>query len=492
MESIVEYVAKWAIEKPEKIAVVVNGVETTYGQLYAMVQKYARILKKSGVSQGNVIVTRASQNLDYVVIYLSIHLAGGVVCSVESNVSSEILLETADKMAADFVLEEGINIDGYRCLDRKAVLEIVSSKNTIKADNCDGLEIDFPRKEDLADILFTTGTTGTSKGVELTHGALVATAENLIFGCQYSDDTVLIAPGPLNHANAIRKLFTTFVNGSSIIILNGMKNLKKFFEALNYGNGKIACCLPPASIRTLFVLTGDEIGKYKDVIDFIESATSPLPEHDKQKLMELLPKTRLYNNYGSSEAASVCILEYSKYRNLVGCIGKSMPNSNVFVVDDDKLAIQSSKDNPGLIACKGKVNMSGYRGEPELTAEVMKDGVVYTNDIGYVEDEFVYIVGRKGDVINVGGLKVAPTEVENEALGYTGVKDCICIAVDDDITGSALKMLLVVDDESSFDKKRFVSFMGKRLEAYKVPHKIEFVENVRRTYNGKIDRKSYR
>lgn len=492
MESIVEYVAKWATEKPEKIAVVVDGVETTYSQLYRMCREYAGILRKSGVSHGNVVVTRASQDLAYAVIYLSIHLAGGVVCSVESNVCTEILLEIADKMDADFVLKDGLAIEGYRCLDRKAVQKIVDIDNQIGWNGFDQIEVNFPKKEDLADILFTTGTTGASKGVELTHGALVATAENLIFGCKYAEDTVLIAPGPLNHANAIRKLFTTFVNGSSIIILNGMKNLKKFFDALNYGNGRIACCLPPASIRTLFVLTGDEIGKYKDVIDFIESATSPLPEHDKQKLIELLPKTRLYNNYGSSEAASVCILEYSKYQDLVGCIGKAMPNANVFVVDDDKLPINSSKDNPGLIACEGKVNMSGYRGEPELTEEVMKNGVVYTNDIGYIDGGFIYIVGRKGDVINVGGLKVAPTEVENEALGYDGVKDCICIAVHDNITGNALKMLLVVEDENSFNKKEFVSFMGTRLEAYKVPHKIEYVESVRRTYNGKIDRKSYR
>ena len=492
MESIVEYVAKKAGEMPEKIAVIVDDVETTYGQLYRMCQKYAEILKKSGVSHGDVIVTRASQDLAYVVIYLSIHLAGGVVCSVENNVFSNILLEIADKMRADFVLETGLRAAGYRCLDRNVVDEVIRLADRISYDNATGIELSFPKKDDLADILFTTGTTGTSKGVELTHGALVATAENLIFGCKYAEDTVLIAPGPLNHANAIRKLFTTFVNGSSIIILNGMKNLKKFFDALNYGKGKIACCLPPASIRTLFVLTGDEIGKYIDVIDFIESATSPLPEHDKQKLIELLPKTRLYNNYGSSESASVCILEYSKYKNLIGCIGKAMPNSNVFVVDDDKLEIKSSKDNPGLIACEGKVNMSGYRGEPDLTAEVLKNGVVYTNDIGYIEDEFVYIIGRKGDVINVGGLKVAPTEVENEALDYGGVKDCICIAVPDNIVGNSLKILLVVEDENSFDKKEFVSFMGKRLEAYKVPHKIEFVESVRRTYNGKIDRKSYR
>ena len=80
--------------------------------------------------------------------------------------------------------------------------------------------------------MFTTGTTGSSKGVELSHKALVATAENLIYGCGYKKDTVIIVPGPLNHANAIRKLFTTFVNGSTIYLLNGMTNVKAFFRLL--------------------------------------------------------------------------------------------------------------------------------------------------------------------------------------------------------------------------------------------------------------------
>lgn len=487
MDSIVEYVAKWAKEHPQKVAVVADGKETTYEELYRLCVGYMTYLSKiGGIVHGDVVVTRASQDLDYAIIYLAVHLVGGTICSLENSVSADIILETSRKMHADIILGNDLSSDEFKFINRDDVVYIAEKYAS------SDIKYVFPRTDDLADILFTTGTTGTSKGVELTHEALVATAQNLIVGCGYTSETVMVAPGPLNHANAIRKLFTTFVNGSTIIILNGMKNLKNFFEALNYGKGKIACCLPPASIRTLFVLTGDELSKYRDVIDFIESATSPIPEHDKQKLMELLPNTRLYNNYGSSEAASVCILEYSKYRNLVGCIGKAMPNSKVFVVDDEKREITSSKDNPGLIACAGKVNMKGYHNEPDLTAEVMNDDVVYTNDIGYIEDGFIYIIGRKGDVINVGGLKVAPTEVENAALDYEGVRDCVCISVDDQITGNALKMLLVVDSEESFDKKAFVSFMGKHLESYKVPHKIEFVAEIMKTYNGKIDRKAYR
>lgn len=184
--------------------------------------------------------------------------------------------------------------------------------------------------------------------------------------------------------------------------------------------------------------------------------------------------------------------DYSKYPGRAGCIGKAMPHSKIFVVNDDKEEIASSKDNMGLLACEGDVNMKGYINEPELTKEVLIDGVVYTNDIGYIDEEgFVYIAGRKGDVINVGGLKVAPTEVEEAALAIDGIEDCICLPIDHPITGQAIKLLVVMRGGTEFAPKQFTTFLKTRLENYKVPIKYEQVESIARTYNGKLDRKAY-
>lgn len=398
------------------------------------------------------------------------------------------MLDIARQLEADVILASSQMHD-----DASGILYI-SADNILeraREQYADDQELVFPQPEDSADILFTTGTTGKSKGVELTHKALTATAENLIYGCGYQKDTVLIVPGPLNHANAIRKLFTSMVNGNTVYILNGMTNMKSFFDALNYGS-KVACCLPPSSIRMIFTLTKDQIGEYADRIDFIESATAPLPEPDKQKLCELLPGTRLYNNYGSSEAASVCMYDYNQYPGLTGCVGKAMPNSKIIIVDDNRNVIESSPDHMGYIACIGDVNMKGYVNEPALTAEVLVDGIVYTNDIGYIDrDGFVYVSGRKGDVINVGGLKVAPTDVEAAALAYEGIADCICIPVDDPITGKALKLLVVMESGALFDIKDIRNYMITKLENYKVPRYYERVDKVERTYNGKLNRKYY-
>lgn len=485
-KTIIEHVAEYAVCQSDKVAVVAKEIETSYGELFRLVRGYSRFLRESGVKKGDIVVVKASQSLEYVVIYLAIHLCGAVVSSAEKSVSEDGLKGIATKLAANVIIADEFEMKDVIFLSPKNILETANEYFV------EDYEYEFPDLEDSADILFTTGTTGASKGVELSHKALVATAENLIYGCGYKRDTVLIVPGPLNHANAIRKVFTTLINGSTVYILNGMLSINAFYKALDYEKGTIACCLPPSAVRRIFQITEDKLGEYADKIDFIESASSPLPEPDKQRLCRLLPNTRLFNNYGSSESASVCMYDYNKNPGLVGCIGKAMPNSEIIVVDENRQIIKSSKEQMGYIACKGDVNMKGYVNDPETTKEVLIDGIVYTNDIGYIDENgFIYISGRKGDVINVGGLKVAPTEVESVALEYDGIGECICIGVDDETSGKALKFLYVLNKNAEFNLKEFRKFLTKKLESYKVPSYYEEVEEIAKTYNGKIDRKHY-
>ncbi len=137
--------------------------------------------------------------------------------------------------------------------------------------------------------------------------------------------------------------------------------------------------------------------------------------------------------------------------------------------------------------------MTGYVGDPILTRKVLDGGIVYTNDIGYIDkDGFVYVLGRKGDVINVGGLKVSPEEVESAALGFASIDDCVCVPVDDCITGKALKLLVVVHGGGELDKRALVESLKARLESYKVPHIFAAVDKIERTYNGKVNRRYYR
>ena len=137
--------------------------------------------------------------------------------------------------------------------------------------------------------------------------------------------------------------------------------------------------------------------------------------------------------------------------------------------------------------------MSGYIGDPELTATVLRDDMVFMSDYGHIDEEgMLHIGGRESEVINVGGYKVSPTEVEDVAMSIEGVRDCICISAEHRIMGKAVKLLVVMQDGVTFDKRRIARFIADRLEPYKVPQLYEEVEAIARTYNGKLDRKFYK
>ena len=158
-----------------------------------------------------------------------------------------------------------------------------------------------------------------------------------------------------------------------------------------------------------------------------------------------------------------------------------MPHSKLFITPE------------GLIACKGDTLMTGYVGDPERTASVLRDGVLYTADLGILDDEgMLHLKGREDDVINVGGFKVAPTEVEDAAMAFADVKDCICIAVDHPITGKALKLLVAMTNNHTLNKRSLALHLKTKLETYKIPLLYEQVDTIRRTFNGKLDRKYYK
>ena len=106
-----------------------------------------------------------------------------------------------------------------------------------------------------------------------------------------------------------------------------------------------------------------------------------------------------------------------------------------------------------------------------------------------LEKMVVYLLGRKGDVINMGGLKIAPTEIEEVVVTHEKIKDCACIPIKDEITGEAPKLFVVMNEGCEFDQKEIAKFMLNKLEAFKVPKVFEVIDEIPRTFNGKIIRK---
>lgn len=328
--------------------------------------------------------------------------------------------------------------------------------------------------------LKTTGTTGKSKTVVISQQAVIANSQNLIQAHGYSSETVFVVAGALDHLGGWSKIFPTLMTGGTLILLDGMKDVNAFFRAMDYDSTHLATFLVPASIRILLQFSADRLASYSDNIEFIETGAAPISHSDMLRLCQLLPQTRLYNTYASTETGIVCSYNFNDGRTKPGCCGPALPNSQVFITES------------GTIACKGSTLMSGYLNEPELTVTVLKDGCFYTADSGYLDDEgMLHVLGRNDDIINIGGYKIDPVEVENRALAFEGVEDCICISDTHPVVGNILKLLVMING-SKPDTRQMARFIAQTLEPYKVPTRYEYVESINRTSNGKLDRKSYR
>ncbi len=432
---IVDFLHQNAHRYPDKPAVVCSDKVTTYADLSQQVHKRAAQYRK-----GQMVVFRARQRTDFLVNYLAIHEAGAVAVPLEHS--------TPDKVVASIKRQ---------------------------------LAVTHPLTPDCADILYTTGTTGRSKGVIISHHAIVANAENLIEGQGFTHDLLFVIHGPLNHIGSLSKFYPLLMLGATACILDGLRDMNAFFQTLDSDVAiKKATFFVPATIRMLLQLDADRLAQYADRLDFIESGAAPLPHADMLRLCQLLPHTRLYNTYASTETGIIATYNYNDGQCIAGCLGRPMRHSRVMITND------------GHIACQGDTLMSGYIDDPQLTATVLRDGTVYTTDLGMLDTEgMLHIKGRESDVINVGGYKVAPTEVEDAAMAQPEVEDCICIAVSHPITGQALKLLVVTANHAPLDKRLLARRLSIQLEAFKVPMLYQQVDKVERTYNGKLNRKFY-
>lgn len=475
MQSIVKCIYEHSVAYPRKTAVIATDFTVDYATLWKLVAGMATLLQSRGIKKGERVILEADHTVEYLVCCYGIHLAGAVHVPVEHGASEERIADISKEIEPSLLLTGNNPISHFG----------VSLMGLLDIEQTDYI---FPNEDMLQEILFTTGTTGKSKGVMITHGAQMNMCRSQNAVLNYSIDNLWLIPSPMNHAAGLRKTHMSMVKGSSVLLLNGFKNLKLFFDKIKTHH-VTSIYLPPSGVRYILMLAAKELAKYNDQLDFIYSSSSALPGGDKEKLIELLPDVRKFDAYGGSEVGAVCYIDYNSVRGDSSCVGKANPGVDIFIVDDNYNRIDASRDNPGIIAIKSNTVTAGYWNEPELTAKTIQDGVIYMSDLGYLEDGYLYLVGRRDDVINVGGLKVAPTEVEEVALRHPMVNECVCVPYDDGAYGIVVKMFVCLNEGYSLRVDELAQYLEQRLEAYKVPKYIESIPAIPRTYNGKIDRK---
>lgn len=439
LEQRIEHFAK---HTPDKAAVICGGETLSYSCLWERIRKRAQQLTEAGLCAGQPHFFLATQDADFIVTYCAVHLCDAVCVPLESSMPQERQQQIRDELNDKYSPPKG--------------------------------------GRSVSDILYTTGTTGMAKGVMLSSEAWTANAENLIDRLGFSSELLFIVCGPLNHLGSLSKIYPTLMTGGTLYLLESLKDMSVFFSVFTLPFSRFATFLVPSSIRMLLQFARKELTAVAPKVEFIETGAAPISGHDMELLCQTLPHSRLYNTYASTETGIVCSYEFSKYGPQPGLLGTPMKHSRVRITED------------GRVVCSGETVMSGYAGSPEATAQVLQNGEVYTSDIGSIDENgMLRLQGRMDDVINVGGYKVNPSDVEDAASAYGLIQDCICIPVPHIVLGTTPKLLYVPRQGQTIEPKNIADFLRGRIESYKIPLFYEAVDAIRRTYNGKLDRKAY-
>ena len=345
--------------------------------------------------------------------------------------------------------------------------------------------------DDVAVFQYTSGTTGRSKGAELTQRNLIAnlTQSHVMTGHmlrQQQEQTILVLPLYHVYALVISAMAGMRLGTHTVLIPNPrpLVNLKPAFEKF-----------PPTylpGINTLFqgLLREDWfIDNPPDTMRFCFSGAAPLQQATAEAWQEVTG-ARIFEGYGLTEGTCVVASSTLDERTKPGTVGIPIPGTEIKLVDGDGREVPAGER--GEVVIRGPQVMKGYLGRPEATAETIKDGWLHTGDIGiFDEDGFLSIVDRKKDMIIVSGFNVYPAEVEDALATLDGVGEVAVIGMPSDETGEAVRAY-VVRKSPTLSEDDVIAHAREYLTNYKRPRQVVFVDELPKSPVGKVLRRELR
>lgn len=487
-DSVIQAVSMHAKATPDKIALIDQKSAVSYKELLQRCRSIAAEIHSWGVVKGDRVLVQCTQDIPFMVYVLACEMLEVIIVPLEKDVKTERLIDIYDDTQAfiAIVSENHLNLSGEN-------LRIVFNEKIERADVENEGECAFDEtgrwsSDVISEILFSTGTTGKPKGIMITNGNNVAIAENVITGTEMTEDSIELISLPLSHSHALRSVYAHLVNGSTALIADGISDISGIFYLMEKWHVN-AMDISPAIAKILFTLAASGLKKIAGQIEYIQVGTTVLDDSVRNRLIEMFPTTRIYDSYGSTEAGRSCVLEIHETAEK-GCVGHPTVHSKFIIVDvRTKCQIVSTAEHPGIIAVSGGMVTPGYWNNPELTNSEIIDRTLYSSDLGYLDEEGrLYVYGRIDDVICYKGIKIMPEEIETVANGFSGIADCACIALEDELCGQVPYLLIKLEEGCPFSMREFERYLGLRLEKSRMPRKIEMIDEIPRTANGKLQR----
>lgn len=512
---------------PDKTAIHFMGKDMTYKELYDSAMKFASYLQGLGIKKGDRVAIMLPNSPQAVIGFYGILYAGGVVVmtnplytereiayqmknsGTKAILAMDILYPKISKVFKDTELENVIitGIKEYLPFPKNMLYPFVQKKQygvTVKVEHrgtnhlfseimktatADVAKTDFDFEKDLALLQYTGGTTGSPKGVMLSHKNLISNAtmcDTWLYKTKRGEETVL-GIIPLFHVYGLTTvLILSVMQGNKMVLLpkfdpeTALKTISKQKPTL----------FPGAPTLYIGLMNHPDIKKYDlSSISACLSGSAPLPVEVQEKF-ESITGGRLVEGYGLTETSPVTHSNLVWGERVKGSIGLPYPDTDCKVFQPGTTEAVPPGEI-GEIGIKGPQVMQGYWNNPEATAATIVDGWLMTGDLGYMdEDGHFFVVDRKKDMIIAGGFNIYPREVEEILYENEAIQECVVAGIPDPYRGETVKAYIVLKEGKSITEEELDAYCREHLAAFKVPRIYEFRTELPKTAVGKILRRS--
>lgn len=476
-----------AARDPEAVALKMDDAELPYGLLDEGSARIAALLRDKGVGPGDRVGIMLPNVPYFAVVYYGVLRAGAVV--VPMNVllkGREVKFYLEDPEAKllfawhDFAeaAETGAEQAGAECIlvkpgEFEALLEDVADPVTEVADR-DG--------DDTAVILYTSGTTGTPKGAELTHDNLRRNAQVALELFDLKDDAVTLGALPLFHSFGQTCALNATIAAGGMLTLIPRFDPAKALEVIARDKVNVFEGVPTMYSAMLHDDSADAADTSTLCVCVSGGAAMPV---EVMKAFEEKFGCKVLEGYGLSETSPVASFNHPDKERKAGSIGTPVEGVEMKLVDDDGNDVEQG--DVGEIVIKGHNVMKGYWNKPEATEEAIKDGWFRSGDMAQVdEDGYFFIVDRKKDMIIRGGYNVYPREIEEVLYEHPAVREVAVVGVPDDSLGEEVGAAVALKEGCEASEEELREHAKEQVASYKYPRKIWFVDELPKGPTGKI------
>jgi acyl-CoA synthetase (AMP-forming)/AMP-acid ligase II len=456
--------------------------EVSFKQLHDSALKLAYWLENEVGQNKNIILTSVN-NLFFITSYLAILKSGNICIPLDPSIEKEnfnYIYELTNPVLIFLARDNAkrLELQSEKCIFPDTVFDFQHGNK-----NLSNKEI---KSEICAEIIFTSGSTGKPKGVIISHKNLIANTDSIVRYLELSHNDRMLVVMPFYYCYGLSLFHTHLRAGGSIVFNNSFIFLGNIIRDL-----KEYKCTGFAGVPSHFQILLRKSDSFKKTIfpdlKYVTQAGGKLAPIFIDEFRESFPEVKFIVMYGQTEAtARLSYLPAELYEKKKGSMGKGIPGVELKVVNEKGGKVKPGET--GEVIARGDNIMTGYFADEEATANALRNGWLYTGDLGTTDnDGYIYLTARKKEIIKVRGKRISPKEVEAVILEITDVIDCSVEGVDDEIEGEMLKATIVIRKEARdrVSTELIKEHCSKYLALYKIPHLYELKEELTISATGK-------